>query len=183
MLSSRWIIFSIIYWYCTAISFAAPLERRTERDVIDLYSFHLRFSFFLFFNRERHKTDLLLHLARYSDFFSRSRSRYRGNRCITKMKPFDLIERLDDSSAFGYPPHLFPLPLRSPFPTKRIVSIATTFPHLPSFLSRRDKLFFLAVSFVAPWRGGPEVLVTVCRHRKRTSLRRLVVDPGVSHVL
>lgn len=90
------------------------------------------------------------------------------------MKPFDSIERIYHSSAFGTRHTFFRFRSVS-IPVKRIVPIATTFPHLPSFLSRRDKLFFLAVSFVAPWRRGPRdprwrILVTVCTHRKRTSL-------------
>lgn len=100
------------------------------------------------------------------------RSRYRGNRCITKMKPFDLIGRIDHSSAFG---------IRHTFFRFRFVSI-------PRGTDRFDRYYFSTFSFLSFFHGainfssstfplllpgeeGPRSTARDPSHRKRTSLR------------
>lgn len=121
--------------------------------------------------------------------------RYRGNRCITKMKPFDSIGETGDSSAFGSRHTFFrfrsiPLPVETDHSDRYYFPVS---PSLPLFLllpplsfTARDKLSFLAVSFVAPSRRGPEygrdtlvASVYTGNGRRWAAL----VDRGVSHVL
>jgi len=112
-----------------------------------------------------------------------ARCRYHENRCITKMKPFDPIGRIDDSSAFSPRHTLFPFPFHSAPRREQIVPIATAFPFLslsprPLFPLQRDKLFFLCRSLEK--RAGSTAEVSVVAGNGR---RAAVVDPGVSHVL
>jgi hypothetical protein len=108
-------------------------------------------------------------------------ARYRR---IGKMKTFDPIGGIGDSSAFKSSPRFFPLPLRRVlFPAERIVSIATALRFLLPF--------FRAINFPSPpfllllpgEEGRESGCWPRCAHRKRMSVHDAVVDPLVSHVL